>query len=64
MNDLIRVGSYVKSVDPGMYRRIKSIVGSGKRDAIGAYVETTDPEMFEQICDLLNVVENYKAVTA
>lgn len=48
MSNLRNVGSYVKSVDPAMYRRITAIVGRNA-EAVGAYVEMTDPEMFDNI---------------
>ena len=49
MNDLSRVGAYVKRTDPAMYRRITSIVGCRKNNAVGAYVELVDPDMFDRI---------------
>ena len=49
MNELSRVGAYVKRTDPIMYRRITSIVGCRRNNAVGAYVGVTDPEMFDRI---------------
>lgn len=49
MSDLTKVGRYVRTVDPEMYRRITSIIGSRKNNAVGAYVEMVDPEMFDRI---------------
>ena len=49
MNELSRVGAYVKRTDPIMYRRITSIVGCRRNNAVGAYVELNDPEMFDRI---------------
>ena len=49
MSDLSRVGAYVKRTDPAMYRRITSIVGCRKNNAVGAYVEIVDPDMFDRI---------------
>ena len=63
MNDLHKVGAYVKNVDPAMYRRIVSIVGRDT-EAVGAYVEMADPEMFDSIVVLVQRSRSLRAVTA